>query len=87
MAMRRPSLSTALLWPALLVMVPLLLGPLLLLAHESLKPFVGGRIGGDESGALTLQNYAQIADPQYVRYFLDTFRVGLLATAFALVLG
>ncbi|MEP9350521.1 ABC transporter permease subunit [Xanthobacter sp. KR7-225] len=87
MAMRRPALSAALLWPALVVMAPLLLGPLVLLAHESLKPFVGGRVGGDESGALTLQNYAQIADPQYVRYFLDTFRVGLLATALALVLG
>ncbi|MCS0501960.1 ABC transporter permease [Ancylobacter mangrovi] len=68
-------------------MAPLLLGPLLALLHESLKPYVGGRIGGDDAGALTLANYAEIAAPEYVRYFLDTFRVGLISSGLALVLG
>lgn len=85
--MRRPGLTAALLWPALIIMAPLLLGPLLALGYESLKPFVGGRIGGNDAGALTFDNYAAIAAPEYVRYFLDTFRVGLISSAFALVLG
>lgn len=75
------------LWPALIIMAPLLLGPLFALAQESLKPYVGGRIGGDDAGALTLDNYALIAAPEYVRYFLDTFRVGLISSGLALALG
>ena len=85
--MKRPGLTAALLWPALIIMAPLLLGPLFTLAHESVKPFVGGRIGGDDAGAFTLDNYAQIAAPEYVRYFLDTFRIGLISSGLALVLG
>ncbi|QIB35225.1 ABC transporter permease [Ancylobacter pratisalsi] len=85
--MRRPGLTAAMLWPALIIMAPLLLGPLFALAQESLKPYVGGRIGGDDAGALTLDNYALIAAPEYVRYFLDTFRVGLISSGLALALG
>lgn len=80
-------MTQALLWPALVVMAPLLLGPLLALGHESLKPYVGGRIGGNDAGALTLDNYAQIAAPEYARYFLDTFRIGFVSSAFALLMG
>lgn len=80
-------MTAALLWPALVVMAPLLLGPLLVLGHESLKPFTSGRIGGDDAGALTLDNYVQIAGPEYARYFLDTLRIGLISAGLALLLG
>lgn len=83
----RDGLTAFLLWPALIIVAPLLLGPILALGHESLKPFVGGRIGGDDAGALTLDNYAQIASPEYARYFLDTFRIGFISAGFAMVLG
>ncbi len=49
-----------LLWPALVIMVPLLLGPLFVLLHEA-KPHVAGRLGGDDNAALTLANYTDIA--------------------------
>lgn len=75
------------LWPALVIMLPLLLGPLFVLVHESFKPHVAGRLGGDDNAALTLANYAEIAGPEYARYFLDTFRIGLVATSLALLLG
>ncbi len=84
---RRDGLTALLLWPALIIVAPLLLGPLLALGHESLKPFVGGRIGGDDAGALTLDNYAQIAAPEYARYFLDTFRISFISAGLAMVLG
>lgn len=83
----RDGLTALLLWPALIIVAPLLLGPILALGHESLKPFVGGRIGGDDAGALTLDNYAQIASPEYARYFLDTFRIGFISAGLAMVLG
>jgi putative spermidine/putrescine transport system permease protein len=85
--MKRLSLTSAMLWPALIIILPLLLGPLFVLLHESFKPHVAGRVGGDDAGALTLANYTDIAGPEYARYFLDTFRIGLIATAFALLLG
>jgi len=85
--MKRPGLTASLLWPALIVIVPLLLGPLLVLALESFKPHVSGRLGGDDTAALTLANYTALAGPEYARYFFDTFRIGLISTALALVLG
>lgn len=79
--------TAILLWPALVVMLPLLLGPIFVLVLESLKPFVGGRIGGTAGAALTLDNYAALASPDYARYFLDTFRISLIAAGLALVMG
>ena len=77
----------ALALPALAVLLPLLLGPLGVLLSESLKPFEGGRIGGTEGAGLTLANYGELWDPAYAHYFADTFRIGLIVTAAALVLG
>lgn len=73
--------------PALLVFLPLLLGPLAVLLDESVKPFEGGRIGGSEGAGMTIANYAALWDPAYAHYFADTFRIGLITTAAALFLG
>jgi len=73
--------------PALLLLLPLLAGPILVLLDESLKPFEGGRIGGTEGGGVTLANYLEFWDPAYAHYFGDTFRLGLIVTVAALVLG
>ena len=78
--MKRPSLTASLLWPALIVILPLLLGPLVVLVLESLKPHVAGRLGGDDNAAMTLANYADLAGPEYARYFFDTFKIGLIST-------
>ncbi|MFC5068531.1 ABC transporter permease [Flaviflagellibacter deserti] len=85
--MKRPGLTASMLWPALIVILPLLFGPLLVLLHESLKPHIAGRVGGDATSALTLENYALLAGPEYAQYFLDTFRIGLISTVLALMLG
>jgi len=73
--------------PALFAVLPLLLGPLAVLLDESLKPFEGGQIGGTEGAGVTLAHYADLWDPAYAHYFLDTFRIGLIVTAAALLLG
>lgn len=85
--MKRPGLTASLLWPALIVILPLLLGPLVVLMLESLKPHVAGRLGGDDNAAMTLANYTDLAGPEYARYFFDTFRIGLISTVLALILG
>lgn len=73
--------------PAVLVFAPLVIGPLLLLFQESLRPYEGGRIGGTLNADLTFSNYTEFLHPTYAKYFLDTFRVSLIVTLLALVLG
>lgn len=85
--MKRSSSAATLLLPVFLVMLPLLLGPLLVLVDESLKPYIPGRIGGARDAGPTMANYTAILDRDYLRYFLDTFRIGLVVTLLALVLG
>ena len=84
----RPSrVNGVLLLPALVLFLPLLIGPLAVLLDESLKPYEAGRIGGTEGAELTFENYTELADPAYVHYFLDTFRIGLIVTLAAILLG
>ena len=85
--MRRPGQAATLLLPVFLVMVPLILGPLFVLVDESLKPYIPGRIGGAADAGSTFANYAAVLDRDYLRYFLDTFGIGLIVTAIALILG
>jgi putative spermidine/putrescine transport system permease protein len=73
--------------PALAVLVVLLALPLLLVAVESLRVFVPGRVGSMSGSPLTLENYAALIDTAYLGYFLDTFRISLIASLIALVLG
>jgi putative spermidine/putrescine transport system permease protein len=73
--------------PALVAFAPLLIGPLAVLLDESLKPFESGRIGGTEGAGITLSHYGELWDPAYATYFADTFRIGLIVTAAALLLG
>lgn len=84
--MRRPdALAYALLAPAALLLVGLVAAPIGYLALESLREFVGGRVGGQADRPLTLANYAELLHPAYARYFLDTFRIGAEVSLMALV--
>jgi ABC-type spermidine/putrescine transport system permease subunit I len=76
-----------LLAPALVVFGLLLVAPLLRLLLESVRTFVSGQIGSSASAPLTLQNYVDLLEPAYVYFFLDTFRIGLIASFIALVAG
>ena len=73
--------------PALLVFMPLLIGSMLVLFQESLRPFEGGRIGGTVGADLTVQNYTHFWHPAHGSFFITTFRIGLIVTLLALVLG
>ena len=72
--------------PVLLVFGVLYLVPLFFTLWESFKEFVPGRIGG-VAGTFTLENYRSLLHPVYLEYFLNTFRISLVATLLALLLG
>lgn len=69
----------------MLLLAGLVVLPLGLLMLESLREFVGGRVGGQTDRPLTLANYAELIHPAYARYFWDTFRVGAIVSALSLV--
>jgi ABC-type spermidine/putrescine transport system permease subunit I len=74
-----------LLTPGLVLLGGLLIAPITLMAVESFRPFVAGRVG---SGAgWTLRNYTELIEPAYAFYFYDTFRIGFIVSAIALLLA
>jgi putative spermidine/putrescine transport system permease protein len=85
---RTPNLTAwLLLAPAGILLGALVALPLGLLVLESLREFVGGRVGGQAGRPLTLANYAELLHPAYARYFWDTFRIGAIVSAASLVGG
>lgn len=76
-----------LLSPTLIVFGCLLIAPLFNLVNESLRVFVSGHVGSSAGAALTLANYTDLLIPAYLIYFLDTFRIGLIATLLGLSTG
>ena len=73
-----------LLTAVLVVFLGLYVLPLATLVRESFKVYRSGRIGG-LTGTFTLANYVELLTPAYLGYFLDTFRIGFIATALGLV--
>jgi ABC-type spermidine/putrescine transport system permease subunit I len=82
---RITAFQAALLAPGALILVGLLVAPLALMAIESVRPFVAGRVGSGTGWTLT--NYTELVSPAYAFYFYDTFRIGLIISAIALLLG
>lgn len=83
--MRVTTLRWALLAPGLLILAGLLAAPVALMGIESFRPFIAGRAG---SGAgWTLRNYSELLEPAYVFYFWETFRIGFLVSAVAVLLA
>ena len=83
--MRSTALRWALLAPGLLILAGLLAAPVALMGIESFRPFIAGRAG---SGAgWTLRNYSELLEPAYVFYFWETFRIGFLVSAVAVLLA
>jgi ABC-type spermidine/putrescine transport system permease subunit I len=72
--------------PALLICVVLFLGPLGFLIQESFRIFVPGRIAG-APGSFTFANYRDLLHSAYLGYFLDTFRLSLIATSIGVLIG
>jgi ABC-type spermidine/putrescine transport system permease subunit I len=86
---QRPPTPTAwlLLAPAVLILAGLVALPVGFLVLESLREFVGGRVGGQADRPLTLANYAELLHPAYARYFFDTFRIGAIVSLLSLIGG
>ncbi len=86
MQQRRPTaFQWALLAPGFILLAGLLVAPIALMAVESFRPFIAGRVG---SGAgWTLRNYTELIEPAYAFYFYDTFRIGFIVSTIALVLA
>src|SRR5262245_28674882 len=82
---RITAFQAALLVPGAFILIGLLVAPLALMAVESFRPFVAGRVGSGTGWTLT--NYTELINPAYAFYFYDTFRIGLIIGAIALLLG
>jgi ABC-type spermidine/putrescine transport system permease subunit I len=79
--------SIMLLLPALVVFFLLLVLPLTNVLNESFKLYVPGQIGSATDAPYTLNNYAELLVPAYVMYFLDTLRIGFIASIIALLVS
>jgi spermidine/putrescine transport system permease protein len=73
-------MAPGLLWLAALMIVPCLLVFVLMF-------FERGTYGGVNWSAATLENFTRAFDPLYLSIFLDSTRIALAATAFALLIG
>jgi ABC-type spermidine/putrescine transport system permease subunit I len=82
---RLTAFQWALLAPGAFLLLGLLLAPIALMAVESFHPFVGGRVGA--GAGWTLRNYTELIEPAYAFYFYDTFRIGFIVSAIALLLA
>ena len=85
MLQRLSAFQWALLAPGALLLVLLLVAPIALMTIESFHPFVGGHVGA--GAGWTLRNYTELIEPAYVFYFYDTFRIGFIVSAIALLLA
>ena len=83
--MRMSAAHRALVAPGLLILAGLVVAPITLMSIESLRRFVGGRVGA--AGGWTLNNYTDLIAPAYAFYFWDTFRIGFLVSAVTVALS
>jgi putative spermidine/putrescine transport system permease protein len=75
----------ALLAPGAAIILVLLAAPLALMALQSFRPFIAGRVGAGTGW--TVRNYTELLEPAYAFYFWETFRVGFVVSAIAVLLG
>ena len=76
-----------LLAPAAIIFIAFLVLPMANVVEESFRLFVPGRVGSTKDAPYTVLNYAELLSWAYVRYFLDTLRIGLIASVIALAIA
>lgn len=76
-----------LLTPGLGLFLVLLVLPLANVVEESFRLFEPGRIGAAKDAPYTLFNYAELVEPAYFSYLLETFRFGIVSSLVALVIS
>lgn len=82
---QRGSAAYLLILPTAVIYAVLLLGPLVILAIESFRPYIGGRIGG--SAGWTVDNYTALLRVQYAVYFGRTLGLSLIACVIGALLA
>jgi ABC-type spermidine/putrescine transport system permease subunit I len=85
--MKRLRKSILLILPALLVFAVLYVAPLANMVQVSFNTYTAGRIGTGPVFQFSLVSYTDLLRPAYYGYFLDTFRIGLMATLIGLIVG
>ncbi|WP_244562611.1 ABC transporter permease [Ensifer aridi] len=61
--------------------------PLANVVDESFRLFEPGRIGSAKDAPYTLLNYREILQPSYLKYFVETFKFGVLSSLIVLLVS
>jgi len=73
--------------PGIGIVLAFLVLPLANVVEESFRLFEPGRIGAAKDAPYTLFNYAELLNANYLYYFVETARIGLIASITGLILG
>ena len=76
-----------LLVPGLGILLAFLVLPLANVVEESFRLFEPGRIGAAKDAPYTFFNYAELINVTYLYYFVETARIGFIASIVGLILG
>ncbi|MEA3537083.1 hypothetical protein [Rhizobium sp. CC-YZS058] len=85
MLSKKPTL--VLLAPALMILIAFLVAPMLIVANESVREFVPGRVGASEGALVTVANYTELLNPVYATYFLQTYLIASLSALLAILVS
>ncbi len=76
-----------LLVPGVGILLAFLVMPLANVVEESFRLFEPGRIGAAKDAPYTFFNYAELINVTYLYYFVETARIGFIASIVGLILG
>ena len=79
--------AALLLVPGLGLLFAFLVLPLANVVEESFRLFVPGRIGASKDAPYTLFNYTELFNRTYLFYFVETARIGFIASIIGLLFG
>ena len=85
--MKNNRAAVFLLVPGVGILLAFLVLPLANVVEESFRLFEPGRIGAAKDAPYTFHNYAELLNPNYLYYFIETARIGLIASITGLILG
>ncbi len=79
--------AALLLVPSVGLLLAFLVLPLANVVEESFRLFVPGRIGAAKDAPYTLFNYSELFNKTYLFYFVETARIGFIASIVGLLFG
>ncbi len=79
--------AALLLMPGVGILLAFLVLPLANVVEESFRLFEPGRIGAAKDAPYTLFNYTELLNATYLYYFIETARIGIVASIAGLALG